>query len=116
MTNNTKAAVIKILRKKPDEFRWKSWEHKEIDVGRDDLIKAIEEGSDIGVKFLAMVESYEGDVEMAIRNDKPNLLGKRVRCSVCNTETLITKAGDGKVECCGKQMIDVGPRLLPSSD
>ena len=46
----------------------------------------------------------------------PNLLGRRFRCEVCNTEVLITKAGEGQVECCGKPMTVQQPRPLPSSD
>jgi hypothetical protein len=46
----------------------------------------------------------------------PNLLGRRFRCENCNTEVLITKAGDGEVECCGKAMEAQQPRPLPSSD
>jgi len=45
-----------------------------------------------------------------------NLLGKRHRCETCNTEVLVTKAGDGEVECCGKAMEVQQPRPLPSSD
>jgi len=46
----------------------------------------------------------------------PNLLGRRFRCEVCNTEVLITKAGEGEVECCAKAMTSQQPRPLPSSD
>ncbi|MFA4836478.1 MAG: hypothetical protein WC749_10465 [Dehalococcoidia bacterium] len=46
----------------------------------------------------------------------PNQLGKRFQCSVCNTEILITKAGNGAVECCGKSMEMQQPKPLPSSD
>jgi len=43
-------------------------------------------------------------------------LGKRYTCTVCNTEILITKAGEGDPECCGKPMELQEPRPLPSSD
>ncbi len=43
-------------------------------------------------------------------------LGKRYKCSVCNSEVLITKAGVGDLECCGKPMELQEPRPLPSSD
>lgn len=45
-----------------------------------------------------------------------NQLGKRYRCTVCGTEVLCTKAGDGTVQCCGKDMEVQTPRPLPSSD
>ncbi len=45
-----------------------------------------------------------------------NQLGKRYRCEVCNTEILITKAGDGGVTCDGKPMVVQEPRPIPSSD
>jgi hypothetical protein len=46
----------------------------------------------------------------------PNPLGKRFVCEVCNAEVLITKAGEGTLECCGKEMVAQEPRPLPSSD
>jgi len=46
----------------------------------------------------------------------PNQLGKRYRCEICGTEVLITKAGEGQVECCGQPMQVQQPRPLPSSD
>ncbi|MBI2934921.1 MAG: desulforedoxin [Chloroflexi bacterium] len=45
-----------------------------------------------------------------------NQLGKRYRCEVCGTEILITKAGEGKVTCDGKDMAVQEPRPIPSSD
>lgn len=45
-----------------------------------------------------------------------NQLGKRFKCSVCGTEVLCTKAGQGSVECCSKPMESQEPRPLPSSD
>ncbi|MFC1913221.1 desulforedoxin [Chloroflexota bacterium] len=45
-----------------------------------------------------------------------NQLGKRYRCEVCGTEVLCTKARDGTVICCEKDMAVVEPRPLPSSD
>jgi len=46
----------------------------------------------------------------------PNQLGKRFQCEVCGTEILCTKAGDGTVECCGKEMTLMQPKVLPSAD
>ena len=43
-------------------------------------------------------------------------LGKRYRCEVCGTEALCTKAGEGKLECCGKEMVIQEPKPIPSSD
>lgn len=45
-----------------------------------------------------------------------NLLGKRFKCEVCGTEVLCTKAGEGTVTCCGKEMVMQKPKPLPSSD
>jgi desulfoferrodoxin-like iron-binding protein len=45
-----------------------------------------------------------------------NQLGKRYRCSVCGTEVLCTKAGEGGVVCCDKPMEIQQPKALPSSD
>jgi desulfoferrodoxin-like iron-binding protein len=45
-----------------------------------------------------------------------NQLGKRFKCEACGTEVLCTKAGDGTVTCCGKEMTLQQPRPLPSSD
>ncbi len=43
-------------------------------------------------------------------------LGKRHNCEECGTEIIITKASEGAVECCGKEMDLKEPRPLPSSD
>lgn len=43
-------------------------------------------------------------------------LGKRYRCETCGTETLCTKAGEGNLECCEKEMIIQEPKPIPSSD
>jgi hypothetical protein len=45
-----------------------------------------------------------------------NQLGKRFKCSGCETEVLCVKAGDGSVICCDKEMEIQEPRPLPSSD
>lgn len=46
----------------------------------------------------------------------PNQLGKRFQCETCGTEALCIKAGDGGVECCGKAMTLLQPKVLPSAD
>jgi hypothetical protein len=46
----------------------------------------------------------------------PNQLGKRFQCESCGTEVLCIKAGDGAVECCGKGMTLLQPKVLPSAD
>jgi desulfoferrodoxin-like iron-binding protein len=43
-------------------------------------------------------------------------LVKRYRCQVCGTEILCTKAGEGSVVCCHKEMEVQEPKPLPSSD
>ena len=43
-------------------------------------------------------------------------LGKRYRCLKCGTEILCTKAGEGKMTCCGQEMEVQEPRPIPSSD
>ncbi|MBM4307169.1 MAG: hypothetical protein FJ123_10570 [Deltaproteobacteria bacterium] len=43
-------------------------------------------------------------------------LGKRYRCSVCGTEILCTKTGEGVAVCCDKDMEVQEPKPLPSSD
>jgi len=45
-----------------------------------------------------------------------NQLGKRFKCQSCGTEVLCTKAGDGVVKCCNREMEIQEPRPLPSSD
>ena len=46
----------------------------------------------------------------------PNQLGKRFHCETCGTEVLCIKAGGGDVECCGKAMTLLQPKVLPSAD
>ncbi len=43
-------------------------------------------------------------------------LGKRYECEECGAIILCTKAGEGKPECCEKEMQLQQPRPLPSSD
>jgi hypothetical protein len=50
------------------------------------------------------------------RDEIMSQLGKRYRCSVCGTEILCTKAGEGKPICCEKEMEIQEPKPLPSSD
>jgi hypothetical protein len=45
-----------------------------------------------------------------------NLLGKRYSCSECSAEILVTKSGDGALECHGQTMTVAQPKSLPSSD
>lgn len=33
-----------------------------------------------------------------------NQVGKRYQCTKCNTEMIVTKAGDGELGCCGQPM------------
>jgi len=43
-------------------------------------------------------------------------LGKRYRCEICGIEVLCTKAGEGNLECCDKEMKTQEPKPVPSSD
>ena len=43
-------------------------------------------------------------------------LGKRYRCTVCETEILCVKSGDGTATCDGQEMEVQEPRAIPSSD
>ncbi len=43
-------------------------------------------------------------------------LGKRYKCEACGTEVLCTKAGEGALACCEKEMQVQEPKPLPSSD
>lgn len=45
-----------------------------------------------------------------------NQLGKRFLCETCGTQVLCTKAGEGTIQCCGKDMELQTPKPLPSSD
>jgi Desulfoferrodoxin, N-terminal domain len=45
-----------------------------------------------------------------------NSLGKRYTCTVCDAQVLVTKAGDGSLECHGRPMEIMAPKPLPSSD
>jgi len=57
-----------------------------------------------------------GDAAEITGGDMATQLGKRYTCTECNSEVLITKAGEGELECCGKAMELQQPRPLPSSD
>jgi hypothetical protein len=45
-----------------------------------------------------------------------NTLGKRYHCETCDAQALVTKAGDGGLECHGQPMELMQPKPLPSSD
>jgi transcription elongation factor Elf1 len=45
-----------------------------------------------------------------------NQLGKRFQCENCSSEVLCIKGGDGEIECCGKAMELMVPKVLPSAD
>jgi len=45
-----------------------------------------------------------------------NLLGKRYQCGVCEATVLVTKPGDGDLNCHGQAMEVVQAKPLPSSD
>ena len=46
----------------------------------------------------------------------PNNLGKRYSCTECESTVLVTKAGEGTLECHGKAMEILQAKPLPSSD
>jgi desulfoferrodoxin len=46
----------------------------------------------------------------------PSMLGKRFRCTQCECEILVTKAGTGTLVCHGSPMTLMETRKLPSSD
>ncbi len=54
--------------------------------------------------------------ELTRRWFEMNQLGKRFKCEMCNTEVLCTKAGEGSIMCCNKEMGLQQPKALPSSD
>ena len=43
-------------------------------------------------------------------------LGKRYECENCGTQVLATKATDGTLNCCDKEMDLQGQRRVPSAD
>ncbi len=45
-----------------------------------------------------------------------SLLGKRYQCPTCEATVLVTKAGDGALECHGLTMVVAATKPLPSSD
>jgi hypothetical protein len=45
-----------------------------------------------------------------------NALGKRYNCPECEATVLVTKAGEGALECHGQAMQVVQPKPLPSAD
>ena len=45
-----------------------------------------------------------------------NNLGKRYTCTECGAQVLVTKAGEGALECHGQPMEVMQAKPLPSSD
>jgi hypothetical protein len=56
------------------------------------------------VEEMAAIEYFEGRVPM-------NIVGKRYFCRVCGSEFVVTKGGDGQLECHAQpmEMRDAGP-------
>jgi hypothetical protein len=46
----------------------------------------------------------------------PNSIGKRYECGECGAQVLVTKGGEGSLECHGKPMEVAAPKPLPASD
>lgn len=111
----TQEAIIEALRAKDAGFKWESFTAGWI-VSRDQLIREIEQGTEVGKRFLDLVRLFVFNLEALFKSDVPNALGKRQRCAVCGTEILNTKAGNGKVFCCGQMMEVQTPKPLPGSD
>lgn len=46
------------------------------------------------------------DTRCKIRSEEElaNQVGKRYQCTKCNTEMIVTKAGNGELGCCGQPM------------
>ena len=45
-----------------------------------------------------------------------NALGKRYHCEECEATVLVTKPGEGTLQCHGQAMEVVQPKPLPSAD
>jgi desulfoferrodoxin-like iron-binding protein len=46
----------------------------------------------------------------------PNEVRKRYVCSACNTEMLVTRAGEGTLTCCGQPMQIRGAAAAPKTE
>jgi desulfoferrodoxin-like iron-binding protein len=45
-----------------------------------------------------------------------NQVGKRYKCAECGSEVLVTKPGDGTLQCCGEAMDLMVPKKTASAD
>jgi desulfoferrodoxin-like iron-binding protein len=63
-----------------------------------------------------MLQSANGNQEVKNQETEMIQLGKRYRCEVCGTEVLCSKAGQGTLNCCEKEMKVQEPKPIPSSD
>lgn len=45
-----------------------------------------------------------GVSEIHGRDAVANQVGKRYQCTKCNSEMIVTKAGEGQLSCCGQPM------------
>ena len=43
-------------------------------------------------------------------------LGKRYECTACGAELICTKPGDGRLVCCGNEMVIKQAKPLPTSN
>lgn len=110
ITAESRGNALNSLRSQPDNFRW-AIPFRDVILKKDDIIREVEDGSEIGDTIIGLMKGMDLG-----GNDPSNLLGKRYRCLVCGTEALSTKAGAGRVECCGQRMAVWVPKPLVSSD
>lgn len=45
-----------------------------------------------------------------------NQVGKRFKCESCGSEVLVTKGGEGALNCCGAPMEPLKPKQTASAD
>jgi len=80
-----------------------------------DAVKAgtkLQSGS--GAEAIVVKPPAGGDLGLVAGG--PVVLGKRYTCETCGAEVLITKGGDGELQCHGTTMVIAQPKSLPSSD
>lgn len=109
MSMSNKEKALRALNQRPETFRWAI---NGTVYTKAELIKQLETEPASGTVITDLAKTLS-NLEDGVPT---NMLGKRYRCLVCQTEALATKAGAGKISCCGQLMEVMEIKRLVSSD
>ena len=108
-TKSDKDFALEVIASRPENFRWVV---SDLIFKRHEILENIRSDSKTGARFVALVKERGMEPE----DNSSNILGKRYLCLICDTQVLTTKAGPGRIQCCGQNIEQVKPRPVPGAD